>query len=681
MSKRPRPDETQAFSFGFAVADEESTQGAAATATAEELPLASQSGLYAVVTREVGGSGWGCSSGESSCEIPRNSVLRVKWTHPSSNGQYVWVAGGGKEGCIPASALQLLPSETDRVHCTPPSGPMDHPTLHVIDTVLPSPGSQQQVYGMPLVIEPGLDSLVWPLTPEVFLRTYYRQRALAVHASTTRLSSLTSDLSGLSIPAMIAESSKCVVWMKEQGKGGEGKMQYLDSPPTVGEACFKAGHSLYFNPPTDTQAKYMRPLCRDLGLHSGLEAGSLGGDIEIFAVQGKHRTPWHWDGQENITLQLTGTKRWRVRPSGLADPVTNLHPGAAGEAPREDWKMHAACAPLLAGSGALLPAHLAPGADPAQESAADPSIRSVVLRPGSMLYVPSGWWHAVDAEDEEEGSLSLNFSCVGSRWVELLVRRLVPYLLGADARWRGRLPALGGQEQIASMMADLPQHIRRLSAGDLLPPISAAGGPTRELLLLPAVYAEDGKVQVSQQAEGGMSMAGRHALKRRRQEDSDDEKDDDPETSEHDSSRWQRASSRCYDLLATLPPWPATHAQRRPCVTLCMEGAHRGKPGVTGLTIVARGQGAGPLPYAIVSATLHAGYGSGTGEPQASDRSLALHCGQDMLPLLHKLAGMNYFATVPVAELYAMVEAGEREQAGALLRILEYAGYLAAVNV
>lgn len=76
-------------------------------------------------------------------------------------------------------------------------------------------------------------------------------------------------------------------------------MQYLDSPPPeVALACYKAGHSLYFNPDIDFQRKWISALAQDLGYGFGATLdGGIGGDVEVFAVAGRHVTPWHFDAQ------------------------------------------------------------------------------------------------------------------------------------------------------------------------------------------------------------------------------------------------------------------------------------------------------------------------------------------------------------------------------------------------
>ena len=47
------------------------------------------------------------------------------------------------------------------------------------------------------------------------------------------------------------------------------------------------------------QRKWLLPLCLELGMgaYGATADGGIGGDIEVFAVKGRHTTPWHWDGQ------------------------------------------------------------------------------------------------------------------------------------------------------------------------------------------------------------------------------------------------------------------------------------------------------------------------------------------------------------------------------------------------
>lgn len=290
----------------------------------------------------------------------------------------------------------------------------------------------------PLSLEPGLDPLVWPLSRGEFLARFYRRAALCVHAGGGRVAPMVAELGGADVPRLVRAAARVVVWMRDAGSG---RMQYLEMPPEQALACYRAGHSLYFNPPADAQRRLVAPVCEELGMGAfGSTAdGGFGGDVEVFAVQGRHVSPWHWDAQDNFVVQLAGTKRWSVAAArGGGEPVTNWHPASANAAALAfDARLHGAYAP----PGSLQPPPDPPGAGAGAggaDAAAAAGVATFTLRPGSVLYLPAGMWHRVEAEGEG-GSLHANVSLSGGgRWAEFVLKRLGPPLW-RDALWRQRL--------------------------------------------------------------------------------------------------------------------------------------------------------------------------------------------------------------------------------------------------
>ena len=166
----------------------------------------------------------------------------------------------------------------------------------------------------------------------------------------------------------------------------------------------------------------MSALAQDLGYGFGASlGGGIGGDVEVFAVSGCHVTPWHFDAQDNFTVQLSGTKRWTVAASGITHPLANCHPATAALA-------------ALASDLKVTRSHSPSAALPPTPEALAAGGTSFVLRPGSTMYLPAGTWHRVEAQDEA-GSLSVNFSMAPARWVDLIAARLAP-ALWALPEWR-----------------------------------------------------------------------------------------------------------------------------------------------------------------------------------------------------------------------------------------------------
>lgn len=306
-----------------------------------------------------------------------------------------------------------------------------------------------------LVIEEGLDSFLSPFSSEKFLSEIYCKKSLVVQGNGERIKTIKNDLDDFNIEPLLQRATKMVAWMKDQRSG---QMQYIDiGNPEIAFSCYKAGHSLYFNPDIDTQKKYISALAEDLRMNFGAEKdGGFGGDIEIFAVNGKHQTPWHFDAQENFTIQLQGFKKWSVKLSGLSDPITNWHPASSNLATRvDDFRIHHY-------SGFKMQNLECPKPD-------DPGIVSFILRPGSILYAPGGTWHKVEALDDQ-GSLSMNFSMDGSRWCDLLMSRLIPALWKSPES-RKRIQISSEEQAIEALDGILTQfieNIRKLSPSDFL---------------------------------------------------------------------------------------------------------------------------------------------------------------------------------------------------------------------
>ena len=270
----------------------------------------------------------------------------------------LWEESVGRQGAVKVQLLgegeaqgkeQVLTVEPSRLASSlrggPPAPPTPTPTTPVPTGHLEEHDlifHDQHHHHTPAApqLGPSLASLIYPVPPGRFLREIYGRKALAVHEQGGRVEGVLRDLnvfsggSGgvaaategggggkrkrmrgvgassvaapppsnatdpLDVAALLRAATRTVVWMRAQDEGRE--MQYLDEvPPEVAWACYRAGHSLYFNPPLAFQRPYVSAVLRALGMGMGVgaEDGGLGGDVEVFAVRGPHVTPWHFDAQ------------------------------------------------------------------------------------------------------------------------------------------------------------------------------------------------------------------------------------------------------------------------------------------------------------------------------------------------------------------------------------------------
>ena len=283
--KRHRVDGVMAaepFAFNFGDAEGSGAAVPPLPAPAPSLPLPPgllPGVLYARLLFSTGVSVWGESS-YSTGAFSSGEVVRVEWADEGSVGGYLCVESlppsPKRRGVVPAAALTLVPSPTDALYGTWLQGSASNAAALQLDTTLGtgSGGGGAQATGvtpLTLQIEPGLDSLVHPLSPSDFCARFLAQRALCIHASASRLAELQAAFSGFHVPALLSAASRLVVWLRARGTG---RMQYIESSPELAAAAYAAGHSIYFNPPLPLQERFMRALCADRGMGTG---GALGG--------------------------------------------------------------------------------------------------------------------------------------------------------------------------------------------------------------------------------------------------------------------------------------------------------------------------------------------------------------------------------------------------------------------
>eukprot|EP01090_Pellita_catalonica_P020705 TRINITY_DN7517_c0_g1_i1.p1 TRINITY_DN7517_c0_g1~~TRINITY_DN7517_c0_g1_i1.p1 ORF type:complete len:568 (+),score=81.74 TRINITY_DN7517_c0_g1_i1:71-1705(+) len=316
------------------------------------------------------------------------------------------------------------------------------------------------------IILPNLAALLNPMSVETFFSKVWKKHPMAIVGTSERLAEIRKDFLDFNVADLLNNSGDVVVWMKTT----TGKMQHFYASAADAYRCYLAGHSLYFNPSEAVQKKWIRPLALELGWDFGIEKdniGGIGGDIEIFACAGTHTTDWHFDGQENFTVQLRGTKRWYVRKSGLVSPTTNCNPSTdrlgafVGQA-----KVHGNACPnfcQLADSLPLTPAELHD----------DKDCINFTLHPGSVMYLPAGCWHRVVSESEETGSLSINFSMYSSSYADLILDSMRDLLSRKEAL-RNNISRRGRtKEQLRQELTSLLQvaigELQKVDGEDLLP--------------------------------------------------------------------------------------------------------------------------------------------------------------------------------------------------------------------
>ncbi|RHY89979.1 hypothetical protein DYB35_004561 [Aphanomyces astaci] len=217
------------------------------------------------------------------------------------------------------------------------------------------------------------------------------------------------------------------------------------------------------HPIAPTTATLIPALAKDLGM--GFTAtsvhGETQGEIELFCAKQGHVTDWfsdsiacvrrHFDFMENFTVQVAGTKTWKLQPGNVAYPVRGCTPHyKTQEVVEQQLKVHRLADPSF------------------QYHPTFDNVSEVTLSPGSVLYFPAGMWHRVECTED---SISMNLSMFPTPHADVVVDALRQVLLQSDKWRRGvsyQTPA-DARAYMADLLVDLKAQIGKLSAADILP--------------------------------------------------------------------------------------------------------------------------------------------------------------------------------------------------------------------
>lgn len=295
---------------------------------------------------------------------------------------------------------------------------------------------------------PALRRMIWPLSPEDFLARCFGRRHFASHGGARRVAPLLDALGARTVTEYLRRRTEKVhVWYETM----EREHEVVEVPPADAAGLYRAGLTLYI-PDVGELAEWKEALGRQLGFERG-------GGASLFAARRGGGTRWHFDQLENFTVQLAGTKTWRVARNRQV-PL-----------PLENWVTRD---PITEPMRVYVPGPL-PWDTPPEE------VSTVRLRAGSMLYLPRGHWHTAEASSGD--SLSVTFLFGPQTWESRLLPGLRDSLISLPA-WREHAGELFGDLQdearartkIEQRLAELRDAVAALQAEDFLPP---AGGRAR----------------------------------------------------------------------------------------------------------------------------------------------------------------------------------------------------------
>jgi Cupin-like domain len=199
------------------------------------------------------------------------------------------------------------------------------------------------------------------------------------------------------------------------------------------------------------------------------EATSLGrGELEVFVGAATGRTTdWHYDFQENFTIQISGTKQWNLQQSTVKHPLRACTPHYQSPDVVEQQTL----AGRMAHTGFKF------GKPQVGVNARGPVVTRET-RPGDVLYFPSGMWHRVKVI---EPGVSINISLMGTPYATVICQALHHMLLKEEY---GRAPVFNRDvsftdKYLTALLEKLPDIIQKLDDGcgalSILPDVRMEG--------------------------------------------------------------------------------------------------------------------------------------------------------------------------------------------------------------
>jgi len=266
-----------------------------------------------------------------------------------------------------------------------------------------------------------LSTLIYPLPLSPFLSSCFRQKALCIRSTTPadkdanlrRIRDINENyMFGLDVEQILTETSSDSVFLwlhnnhlrdseKRQATDTTNNATHNDSNTTTNSTALKSieipdpqtayllhkssHHATYCRAPPELEQPLISKMLRDTGIGCGqydpssTSTTTMGrGEVEVFIGTEGHLTDWHYDFQENFTVQLSGSKRWTLRQGSVRHPIRGMTPHYRTPGDVIENQLKAA---RLSDSGIRFEAK--------QENGFGDEVE-VVLRPGDVLYFPAG---------------------------------------------------------------------------------------------------------------------------------------------------------------------------------------------------------------------------------------------------------------------------------------------------
>ena len=292
----------------------------------------------------------------------------------------------------------------------------------------------------------GLASLISPCTVNDFILSSWPEEPFVVHGLGKTIEPL-KNLSFLqSVDSMLG------VWphlVQAHLPLVADESSAIDVLPGEAKRLFDDKMGLLFNN-VQTVHPLLNPWLENIKKELGLPASTFARCI-VYATPDGKGTAAHFDQNINFVLQMQGIKKWKLSP--------NLH----AENPTQRFTIGQPIDSELATyAHASMPISM-----PLEDQ------REIILKPGSMLFVPRGYWHSTEADGE---ALALNFTFSQPTYADLFLAALRSRLL-LSSEWRELADGVSSvqperqemaQQKLEFLLQELTLDLPHWQAADIL---------------------------------------------------------------------------------------------------------------------------------------------------------------------------------------------------------------------
>lgn len=291
----------------------------------------------------------------------------------------------------------------------------------------------------------GLKALLPTISLHKFLQSYFLRKHFHYHGSLRRLPQI-ARLKSLQSKENFFSALKDSGTSELEGRGwfhnSKGAFSQIRIVPIEAEALYHSNGFLIALDGIEGVAKPVADLMK--GIAEDLRTPMKGASCSAFAAPRRQKSPLRFEEREVFFLQLVGESRWKVAPN-----LHITHPPS----PHVSGPINSELRPLVKKLPNSLPK----------------KNKLIILKPGSVLYLPRGYWHEYESLHD---SLYLALTFPSITWLDYILNKLREQL-HFDPKWRE--PALGASADGAlkasaeraenQLYVDLVSQITKVLAG------------------------------------------------------------------------------------------------------------------------------------------------------------------------------------------------------------------------